>query len=267
MEKMKANIRLSVQLIRRSKGIGFLALLMLILVSQARADSLVVNGGFESTTNGAGQLGYNTNATGWTISGGYTFLYAPGTADTSNAALGQYGINPLWAPDNFGGSLPSTSSIPTYFTSPDGGNFVAQDSDFQPAPLQQTITGLNAGDTYTVGFWWAAAQQYNFAGPTTEGWNVSLGEQTQSTTVYDNPYQGFSGWMYQSFNFTADGSSDVLSFAAYGTPGGEPPFSLLDGVTMQDDSSPTPEPGSFPLLFTGMIGFLALLASRKRLIA
>ena len=38
---------------------------------------LVTNGGFEATTAGAGQLGFNTNATGWTVaSGGYTFLYA-----------------------------------------------------------------------------------------------------------------------------------------------------------------------------------------------
>jgi len=30
----------------------------------AQANNLVTNGGFETTTNGTGQLGYNTNVTG-----------------------------------------------------------------------------------------------------------------------------------------------------------------------------------------------------------
>jgi hypothetical protein len=54
---------------------------------------LVTNGGFEMTTNGNGQLGYNTNATGWSVvapSGSYIFLFGPGTADTTGAN-GEYG--------------------------------------------------------------------------------------------------------------------------------------------------------------------------------
>ena len=56
----------------------------------AQAANLVVNGGFEATTNGKGQLGFNTNATGWTNVNGYTFLYAPGSVDSSGA-IGEFG--------------------------------------------------------------------------------------------------------------------------------------------------------------------------------
>jgi hypothetical protein len=44
---------------------------------------------------------------------------------------------------------------------------------------------------------------------------------------------------YQTMNFTADNTSDLLSFFAVGTPNGEPPFVLLDGVSLNAD---TPEP-------------------------
>jgi hypothetical protein len=144
-------------------------------------------------------------------------------------------------------------------SSPDGGYFIGQDSDFQVQPLQQTITGLTAGDTYQVGFWWGAAQQSGFYGPTADLWNVSLGSSTQTTSTINLPSQGFSGWQYQTFDLTADGSSDVLQFLAGGYPQGPPPFILLDGVSL----TPTPEPGTLPLLFTGLLGGLGLLRSRQ----
>jgi hypothetical protein len=54
----------------------------------------------------------------------------------------------------------------------------------------------------------------------------------------------------------------VLSFLAYGNVQ-VPPFALLDGVSMTP--TPTPEPGTLPLLFTGLMGGLTVLRSRKRL--
>src|SRR5271169_1058674 len=88
---------------------------------QARAD-IITNGDFELTTNGNGQLGFNTNAVGWSMpanSSSYTFLFAPGTADTTGAN-GQYGFLGLWGPGNG-----SANGLPA--ASPTGGNFIAQD--------------------------------------------------------------------------------------------------------------------------------------------
>jgi len=194
----------------------------------ARA-SLVSNGGFEVTTSGNGQLGYNTNAVGWTTTS-YSFLYAPGTADTTGA-VGSLGTAFLWGP---GDGSPNGLTV-----SPNGGNFVAADGDYNPGPISQTINGLTPGNPYIVSFYWAGAEADPLNSPTTEQWQVSLGAQTQVTPIINNASEGFTGWMFQSMTFTATGSSEVLSFLAAGTPSGEPPFALLDGVSMNDVPEPS----------------------------
>jgi hypothetical protein len=237
--------------LRKSAVLGFLALAFLTFGIAAQAGNLVVNGGFESTTSGPGQLGYNTNATGWTTTG-YNFLFASGTADTTGTN-GVYGNLQLWGPNNG-----SANGLPA--SSPDGGNYVAADGAFQIAPIQQTINGLTPSDSYTVSFYWAGAQQYTFNGPNTEQWQVSLGSQTQSTAVYQNPSHGFSGWQQQSFTYTATSASEVLSFLAVGTPTGVPPFSLLDGVTL---NAATPEPATLALLGSGLLAGVGFVRSKK----
>ncbi len=77
------------RVLHQSARIGFTAFALSALAISAQATLVFTNGDFESTTHGAGQLGYNTNATGWTNgtdgSGniGYNFLYTPGSADTT----------------------------------------------------------------------------------------------------------------------------------------------------------------------------------------
>jgi hypothetical protein len=241
--------------LRRAAVIGLSAVAFLGLATSAQATLVFTNGGFETTTNGNGQLGYNTNAAGWATTG-YNFLFASGTADTTGAT-GQYGNLKLWGPaDGSANGMPATS--------PDGGNFVAADGAFQIGAIQQTITGLTTGDAYTVGFWWAGAQQSGYNNATTEQWQVSLGGQTQSTVVVSNASHGFTGWVHKTFTFTADNTSDVLSFLAVGTPNGVPPFVLLDGVTV---AAAVPEPGSWSLMAGGlalMCG-LGVLRSKKGL--
>jgi PEP-CTERM motif len=234
------------------------AFILLSLASPSWASTnFVTNGSFESTTAGGGQLGFNTNATDWTNlpdgagDPGYNFLFTPGSADTTGET-GDFGDLQLWGPGNG-----SANGLPA--TSPDGGNYIAADGAFEIGAIQQTIAGnLTIGATYALSFWWAGAQQSGFTGPNTEQWQVSLGDLTQSTAIVDNTSQGFTGWQLQTFDFVADQVNPVLSFLAVGTPNGEPPFSLLDGV----DLEAVPEPATFALIGLGLMAIP--LAGRLR---
>lgn len=253
----------SIQVLRKFALVGTAATALVLFAAPAQAQ-IVQNGGFESTTNGAGQLGYNTAATDWSVSpvtpGGdtYIFLFNAGTADTTGAN-GEYGGLTLWGPgDGSNNGLPAAS--------PDGGNFVAMDGDFQNSYLTQTINGLTPGDQYAISFYWAASQQSGFYGDTIQSLTVSLGSESQTTTAYDLPSQGFSGWMAQTDTFTASSGSEALSFLANGNLP-VPPFVLLDGVSGTQVSS-VPEGGatSMYLLLAAALSFGALfIVQRKRL--
>lgn len=234
---------------------GITAVGLLIGLSGVAHADLITNGDFEITTNGNGQLGYNTNATGWTTTG-YNFVFAPGTADTTGAT-GSYGGLTLWGPGNG-----TNNGLPA--ASPSGGNFIAADGAFQTEPLTQTITGLVPGETYRVSFYWAAAQQSGFDGPTTDQWLVSLGSNMQATSIASLPSHGFSPWKAEAFDYVATSNSEVLSFLASGTPTGLPPFALLDGVTMNlVPQANVPEPAAFASLGLGVLGF-GVFARRRR---
>jgi hypothetical protein len=218
----------------------------------AQAVPLVSNGNFETTTNGPDrQMGFNTDATGWSTTG-YNFIFAPGSADTTGATS-QFGNLQLWGPGNG-----SANGLPA--SSPAGGNYVAADGAFQTQPISQTINGLTPGNKYIVGFWYGFGQQYSFDGATIQNWSVSLGADTQTTADYDLPNHGFSGWMHKDFTFTATSVSEVLSFLAYGNLP-VPPFALLDGVTL--DVAAIPEPAAWAVMVVGIAG-IAGIARRRR---
>lgn len=231
--------------LHKSRFIGLSAMALLALAMSAHATNLVTNGSFEMTTSGGGQMGFNTDATGWTTNG-YNFIFPAGSADTTGVT-GQFGNLQLWGPNNG-----SPNGLPA--SSPDGGNFIAADGAFQVGAITQTINGLTPGAFYNVSFWWGGAQQFGFDGATTEQFEVSLGGENLFTQVLQNSSHGFTGWQFQSFTFTADNTSDVLSFLAIGTPDGVPPFVLLDGVSMNQESSTTPEPATLTMMATGLVG-------------
>ncbi len=214
-----------------------------------------INGDFETLTNGPGQLTTNTVATGWTVpGGGYTFAFAPGTADTTGSN-GQYGNLQLWGPNN--GSANGLTA-----TSPSGGNFLALDGAFQIQPVEQIVTGLTVGKTYSVGFDYGFAQQKGFDGPTVQHLSVSFGGVTQTTADYNLPDHGFSGWLHTSYDFVATSATDTLSFLAYGNLP-VPPFALLDGVTFTPDVAAVPEPATWAMLLVGF-GGVGVLSRRRR---
>jgi hypothetical protein len=213
----------------------------------AHATQLVTNGSFETLTNGYGQIGDNTNATGWTTSG-YNFVF--NSTNVSSGVTGSSGSVALWTTGNGG--------VNTITASPDGGNFIAADGAYEVGAVSQTITGLTAGQQYAVSFYMAAAQQTNHTGATTDYWTVGFGN-TALTSNTQAASHAFSGWQYETMTFTATGTSDVLSFLATGTPSGVPPFALLDGVSM----TAVPEPASITLLLSG-VAALAGVAWRRR---
>ncbi len=241
-----------------SLALGLAGFGLVVGSSNVQAAPLVTNGSFESTTNGGGQLGYNTSAMGWAVpapSNSYSFLFTPGSADRTGVT-GQYGNLQLWGPNNGpANGLPATS--------PDGGNYIAVDSAFQnngASSISQTLTGLTPGQGYNVSFYDAAAQQSGFDGATFDQWQVSLGSQTLNSTRFDIPNHGFSGWTPELLRFRATNSSEVLNFLATGGPGGLPPFALLDGVSV----AAVPEP-SFVLGLSLMMVFGLSAALKEKL--
>jgi len=253
------------RILRTVAAIGFSAVAVSTFAVSAQAN-LVFNGGFETNnSNGlGGQIGFNgVTVAGWSTTG-FNFLFAPGTADTTGA-FGADGQLYLWGPNN--GSF---NGLPT--TSPDGGYFVAADGNYgsgpnagingrMTAPITQTINLLIPGDVYTVSFYWAASQQYGFSGATDQHFTVGFGSSSQDTPTFNLPSHGFSGWMLQTFNFTADSTSDVLSFLAVSSVP-LPPFLLLDGVSV--DGMSTPEPGSVFLMLSGLAVMGGMIARRAK---
>ena len=256
----------------RTAGAAVLSALALAALGVAPAHAvgpkLVTNGGFETGTSitPPGQntpaLSYSIDSangggtvTGWTTSG-YNFVYAsPSDAMNTGAWTPQFNAyTKLWDANVVTGT--STGAA----VDPNGGRFIAADGAFQVGAISQVVQGLTPGAQYDVSFYWGGAQQTGFTGVNTEGWSVSLGSQTQATQIVTNVSQGFTGWMYTTMTFTAQTANATLSFLANGTPSGQPPFALLDGVSLVSRSS-VPEPATLLLLAPA---FAAVTALRRR---
>jgi hypothetical protein len=247
------------------------ALALLTVGPAAKADGLdlVQNGSFEETSLTGSGLFYTVGSsatqpsveTDWTVdcAGDHVgscvgptpilTVVFPGTGTTDYGYQG----NALYP-----GTSPNTMPV----SSPDGGNFVAADGDSNyNASFSQTITGLTPGDSYLLAFYQAAAQQVGLSGATTEYWQVTLGTETLTSAVMNNPSEGFTPWNLQDLVFQATSATEVLTFLSVGTPNGEPPIALLDGVSLVQTA---PEPSGLALVCAGVLGLFAVRKYRQR---
>jgi hypothetical protein len=186
----------------------------------------------------------STTIPDWTVRGSYNWLYADGLNATSNTTGSK-----LWG---YGQSVSSPTG---------SGWFIALDGDQGfPGSIEQTLTGMITGRTYSVNFWQAAAQQHKqsgtgFFGATTERWEVSLADSdaaklsnlmipTNITSEGGIHAAGVTPWEQQTMYFTYTGTtgSALLKFLAKGTPsdGTAPPFSLLAGISATEVAVPEP---------------------------
>lgn len=231
--------------------------------------------------SGSAPKGYFTDVqpTGW--SGGNGLIFIDGQSYGQSAEGGGY--------------------LPTY-GNPTGtvpGNYVEADGNpTYESGFNYTVTGLTVGQTYTLSFYQGASQQTGFGNglPTTNQWIVSLGTQGLGvcgngpddptygpTETYCNgdgtasvaasplmtvPSGGVVGWDFVSVNLTADNTTDVLSFLAWGDNGSTinlPPIAFLAGVDSPAGlGSGTPEPAAWGLMIMGFLGVGGIVRVRRR---
>jgi len=192
------------------------------------------------------------------------------------------------------GYLPNASAAgPVYLTTygnPGTGHYNYVEADGNPSfesGFNFQLTGLTVGQTYTITFFQGASQQVGFANGlnTTEQWIVSLGTSGlqfcngcgpadpyyggNDSTYYNpdatasvvasplmvTPSAGTTPWQMVSLDLTADSTTDILSFLAWGDNGNTvnlPPIVFLTGV--DSPTLPTPEPAALTLVGVALVG-------------
>ncbi len=262
------------------------ALLASVVTTAQAAPELVKNGGFERVVGGPGyshEFGagykYGDTVVGWSspASTAFNVIFYPGQANGKGNDHGN--ASTKYSPGNPGGQ--DGQYLWTSTPSPFGGKFVALDGDNRSAanpggtlnpvvgegngPLQQTISRLRIGHTYTVSFDYAGAQYRDRTGATTDELYTTFGGVQKSTGTFNNDSMGFTGWKTWSSSFTATAKSQLLSFLSVGTPSGLPPVILLDGVSVKDTSNiVVPEPAMLGVLGLGLAGLAGLARLRRR---
>ena len=241
--------------------------------SPAKADlvNLVQNGNFNDTTatttyNGV-QVGTETtdsNLAAWQFTGcnasncGFSFLAnsnlgSTGWYDQQDGHISTPGTNP--------GALPVA-----------GSNAFMSDATYGTQYMYQSIAGLRVGDSYTLKFWQASFEQSGYTGGFTSSWQAGLGNGStfnvanygvQNSSTMTVASGGAAGWTQQTLSFVANSTSELLAFFATASSGAQPPFLLLDGVSLTDATNPVnvPEPATMTLSAAGVLG---LVAARRR---
>jgi hypothetical protein len=271
----------------RVGSIGPLVISLSLFTYSAKADFLpnVSNLNFVNYTGSAPKGAFTSvNPVGWTGGSGLIFIDGPGSPGCQACADGPIYL-PVYGPFN---------------SPPVPGNYVEADGNPEfESGFNQKITGLVPGETYTLSFWQAGGQQVGFGNglPTAEQWIVSLGTvgltvsggggpldptygptgsyssadpnaSIVKTSVMTTPSGGVTPWQYVSVNLTADASTDLLSFLAWGDNGSTinlPPMVFLSGVNSAPPSaSPVPEPASASFLGIALLGAGVVIRRLRR---
>jgi hypothetical protein len=270
---------------RKPVAVSLAALGVALCAGSSQADYLpgLTNQDFSVYTGATPKARFTqVNPTGWTYtSGGGNLVFIDGQSFAESAAgpvyLTTYG-NP-------------TDLIPSVFLTPNS-NYVEADGNpsFEDGFQYTTITGLTVGKIYSLTFYQGASQQTTFNGDTTNQWIVSLGTKgmqvghmvgstlvagctsSNPTCVYFNsdpnasikasplmtvPSHGTVGWEAVSLSFTADATTQELSFLAWGDNGNTtnlPPMAFLAGVDSPNIIPTVPEPSTWAMMIVGFLG-------------
>lgn len=161
------------------------------------------------------------------------------------------------------------ATIGTPGSSSDGGTFVISHAvQTYNTAIYQTLTNLTVGQMYSVTFSQAGGQNVNYSGDTWAQWIVGFGSQTKQSDVMITPSEGIHPWEQQTFYFTADSTSETLSFRANGGDvvnrqliygSNDAPIAYLDGVSV----NAVPEPSSLALSGLGIFSLVGVCFRRR----
>ena len=163
--------------------------------------------------------------TGWTGGSGLIFIATPGDSSVPSSGCGSTYLSTY--------GCPSTLAIP--------GGYNEVEADANPgfeSGFNYELTGLTAGETYTLSFYQAASQQTGFANGlnTTEQWIVSLGTAGLDFCNGCGPYNAYYSSNESTYSNSDPNASVVATNKMTTAPGGLTDWNYVSIDLTADDS-------------------------------
>jgi hypothetical protein len=171
-------------------------------------------------------------------------------ADVNNGSFQTGDFTGWTVTGNTGFTLVATNGF-NGFNSEDGGDtfFAALGAIDTNAVLTQTFPDVN-GQSYVFSFW------FNSDGGAPNDFSAYWDGGAPLVSITNSPNPG--DWVNYTFTETGTGS-DTIEFDAFNTPG----YNALDNVSVSG-LSPIPEPSSFLLMGSGLIGLAGAIRRKFR---